>query len=80
MKFIAKKIIDFCLNNKPVFEGCDIVDYIYVLNMYSKAVNYKKGEVVKLLSELSEEMNVLFNNEVGGYSILKTKVRLIIMA
>ena len=41
-----KKIIDFCLNNKPVFEGCDIVAYIYILNMCWKAVNYKKGEVV----------------------------------
>ena len=68
-----KKIIDFCLSNKPVFEGCDIVDYIYVLNMCSKEVNYKKSEVVNLLSELSEEMDVLFNNKVGGYSYYKNK-------
>ncbi len=68
-----KKIIDFCLNNKPVFEGCDIVDYIYVLNMCSKSVNYKKSEVIKLLSELSEEMDVLFNDKVGGYSYFKNK-------
>lgn len=68
-----KKIIDFCLNNKPVFEGCDIVDYIYVLNMCSKAVDYKKNDVVKLLRELSEEMDILFNNKVGGYSYFKNK-------
>ena len=68
-----KKIIDFCLNNKPVFEGCDIVDYIYVLSMCSKVVNHKKSEVVKLLSELSKEMDVLFNEKVGGYSYFKNK-------
>ena len=68
-----KKIIDFCLNNKPVFEGCDIVDYIYVLNMCSKAVNYKKSEVIMLLSELSKEMDVLFNSKSGGYSYFRNK-------
>jgi len=68
-----KKIIDFCLSNKPVFEGCDIVDYIYVLNMCLKEVNYKKSEVINLLSELSREMDILFNNKKGGYSYFKNK-------
>ena len=27
------QIIDFCLNNEPIFEGCDVVDYIYILYM-----------------------------------------------
>ena len=68
-----KKIIDFCLKNRPIFEGCDVVDFIYVLNMCSKSINYKKDEVIKLLSELSEEMDVLFNNSDGGYSYFKNK-------
>ena len=31
-----KKLIDFCLDNKPFLEGCDIVDYVYVLYKCSK--------------------------------------------
>ena len=37
-----KELIDFCLSNIPVSEGCDIVDFVYVLYMCSKQLNYKK--------------------------------------
>ena len=38
------KLIDFCLANKPEFEGCDLVDYIYVLYKCSSQTNYKKNK------------------------------------
>ena len=41
--------------------------------MCSKEVNYKKSEVANLLSELSEEMDILFNDKEGGYCIIKQK-------
>tara|TARA_B100001996_G_scaffold133739_1_gene101784 strand:+ start:8078 stop:9187 length:1110 start_codon:yes stop_codon:yes gene_type:complete len=68
-----KKIIDYCLKNKPIFEGCDIVDFIYILNKCSTAINYKRNQVVKLLQELSGEMDILFNEKLGGYSYFKDK-------
>ena len=33
------KLIDFCLQNNPIEEGCDIVDFVYVcLNVHSKVI------------------------------------------
>ena len=46
-----EKLIDFCINNKPKHEGCDVVDYIYVLTKCSKQTNYKKEAVARILVE-----------------------------
>ena len=46
-----KRLIDFCLKNKPVLEGCDIVDYVYVLYKCSQQVDYKKQEINRVLNE-----------------------------
>ena len=68
-----EKIIDFCINNEPIFEGCDIVDYIYILYMCSKETNYKKKEVINKMLDLSKEMQILYSNNLGGYSYFKNK-------
>ena len=67
------KIIDFCLNNEPIFEGCDVVDYIYILYMCSKASNYKKSEVINKMLNLSKEMEILYSSKLGGYSYFRNK-------
>ena len=36
-----EKLIDYCINNKPLMEGCDIVDYIYVCTDVLKRLNIK---------------------------------------
>ena len=41
--------------------------------MCSKKSNYKKSEVVNIMSNLSKEMNVLYSNKVGGYSYFQNK-------
>lgn len=68
-----KKIIDFCLINKPIYEGCDMVDFIYVLNKCSNQVNYRKKEVNDLLLEMSREMDLLFHEKQGSYSYFLEK-------
>lgn len=68
-----EKIIDYCLTSKPIYEGCDIVDYIYVLNKCSKISNYRKKEVVNIMTRLSKEMNSLYHNNLGGYSYFENK-------
>ena len=47
-----EELIDFCLLNKPDAEGCDIVDYIYVLFSCSTQTNYKKDEIIVLFDEI----------------------------
>ena len=68
-----KKIIDFCLKNTPIYEGCDIVDFIYILNKCLNSVEYRRKEVIELLIKLSEKMNILFNDRTGGYSYFEDK-------
>ena len=46
-----KKLIDFCLNNKPSAEGCDIVDYIYVLYKCFEQSTYREKEIAELFSK-----------------------------
>ena len=67
-----KKLIDFCLNNKPSAEGCDIVDYIYVLYKCFQQSKYREKEIVELFSEI---INLFFdlNYPNGGFSYFKNR-------
>jgi len=47
-----KRLIDFCLSNKPNAEGCDVVDYIYVLYKCSKQSNYRHKDIMKMFNEV----------------------------
>ena len=66
-----EKLIDFCIENRPISEGCDIVDYIYVLSSCSQQTNYKKNKVNALFTELLDEIKTLYNPEDGGFSYFK---------
>lgn len=55
-----EKLIDFCISNKPVLEGCDVVDYIYVLYKCSQQVNYRKKEINNLFISLIPEILRLY--------------------
>ena len=68
-----KKIIDFCLENTPIYEGCDVVDFIYILYKCSHSVDYRRKEVIELLCDLSQKMNILFTEKDGGYSYFENK-------
>ena len=39
-----EKLIDFVSITNPL-EGCDVVDYVYVLYKCSKQTSYKKAEI-----------------------------------
>tara|TARA_B100000900_G_scaffold405343_1_gene414809 strand:- start:26 stop:1132 length:1107 start_codon:yes stop_codon:yes gene_type:complete len=67
------KIIDYCLNNKPEFEGCDFVDFIYILSKCLESTNYRKKDVINLMLEISEDMELLYFSHTGGYSYFKNK-------
>ena len=41
---LPNKLIDYCLTNKPEFEGCDLVDYVYVLYKCSEQSTYRKRD------------------------------------
>lgn len=68
-----EKLIDFCLNNKPEFEGCDLVDYIYVLYKSSKETNYRKNEVHKILKEVLNYLSKLYYKKQKGFSYFLRK-------
>jgi len=68
-----KKLIDFCLANVPKLEGCDIVDFIYVLYKCSKQVNYKKKEINTLFKDLLDQIMKLYVKEEGGFSYFYNK-------
>jgi len=68
-----EKIIDFCLSNEPIFEGCDFVDYIYVLNKCSNQTSYKKKEIITRLTEIYKNMSILYHENLGGYSYFVNK-------
>ena len=66
------KLIDFCLSNKPNAEGCDIVDFIYVLYKCSKQSSYRHDDVKKTFTEVL----VLFEKlsfENSGFSYFPSK-------
>lgn len=67
------KLIDYCLNNKPILEGCDVVDYIYVLYKCSKQTDYKKREINLVLMSLFHEIKLLYSKLDGGFSYFKNK-------
>ncbi len=66
-----EKLIDFCIENRPISEGCDIVDYIYVLSSCSQQTNYKKDKVNALFTDLLDEIKILYNPKDGGFSYFK---------
>jgi len=62
-----ENLIDFCLKNKPQPEGCDIVDYVYVLYKCWKQTKYRKDEITNVFKEILELFNNL-NYYNGGFS------------
>ncbi len=68
-----KNLIDFCLNNKPIQEGCDIVDFVYTLYMCSQQTDYKKKEINDLFVEITKDIFDLYFNEDGGFSYFQNK-------
>ena len=63
-----EKLIDFCLANKPITEGCDVVDYIYVLYRCTKQTNYKKEQIVDILNDSISEIKKLYHSDSRGFS------------
>ena len=68
-----EKLIDFCLTNKPVTEGCDIVDYIYVLYRCGKQTDYKKEKVILTINDSITEIVKLYDFESYGFSYFQNK-------
>ena len=68
-----KKLIDFCLENKPILEGCDVVDYVYVLFMCSQQNDYKKKEVNIILMNTLDQIMKLYKKEEKGFSYFINK-------
>lgn len=66
-----KKLIDYCIDNQPYLEGCDIVDFVYVLYKCSNQDNHRKNEVTKLLINLLEEIMKLYHPKDGAFSYFK---------
>lgn len=66
-----EKLIDFCINNRPIIEGCDIVDYIYVLSSCSQQTDYKKNKINILFTDLLNEIKKLYNPHDGAFSYFK---------
>ncbi len=67
------KLIDFCLQNKPINEGCDVVDFIYVMYKCLNQSNYKKREVNNLLIDSIGEIKNLYKENEGGFSYFVDK-------
>ena len=67
------KLIDFCLQNKPVEEGCDIVDFVYVLFKCSQQSDYKRNEVNNLLMNILKTLEKLYKLEERGFSYFNNK-------
>lgn len=63
-----EQLINFCINNKPVLEGCDVVDYVYVLFKCSQQTNYKKNEVNQILLQQLLHIQELYQGDDGGFS------------
>lgn len=68
-----EKLIDYCINNKPVMEGCDIVDYIYVLYRCSSQTDYKKDVILKIFDDSIKDIRKLFHEDSGGFSYFRNK-------
>jgi len=68
-----KKLIDYCLSNQPVLEGCDVVDYVYVLYKCSSETNYRRSEINKLFEEIFNIISSLYVPEDGAFSYFVNK-------
>ena len=68
-----EKLIDFCLSNVPKFEGCDLVDYVYVLYKCSQHTNYKKAQIATVLLEILNVIKMLYYPNENGFSYFLNK-------
>lgn len=67
------KIIEFCLNNKPNQEGCDLVDIVYVLSKCSQQSLYKKNEIKLYFEEIKKIIFKNYKEKHGGFSYFQNK-------
>ena len=63
----------FCLNYKVDFEGCDIVDVVYVLYKCSKQTEYKKKEIIQYFESLEPIIFKHYFEAEGGFSYFINK-------
>ena len=56
------------MSNQPILEGCDVVDFVYVLYKCSQQTNYRKKEINSLFKEFLEEIAKLYIKEDNGFS------------
>jgi len=68
-----EKIIEYCLQNEPNNEGCDLVDIIYVLNRCSKQTDYRKTEIIKYFDKIENLIMQHFYKDEGGFSYFINK-------
>lgn len=68
-----KKLIDYCLNNIPVSEGCDIVDFVYVLYKCSKQDDYRKKEISELMIQILDQLKKLYIEQDKSFSYFANK-------
>ena len=68
-----RQLIDFCLNNVPLNEGCDIVDYIYVLYKCSEQTDYKKNEIKQTMVEAIDQIKLLYVPDDKGFSYFENR-------
>ena len=66
-------LINFCLENPPISEGCDIVDFVYVLFRCSQQTSYRKKEVNKTLIDIYSKIDDLYFGDQGGFSYFPKK-------
>ena len=66
-------LINFCLKNPPISEGCDIVDFVYVLFRCSQQTSHRKKEVNKTLMDISSKIEELYFEDQGGFSYFPKK-------
>ena len=55
-------------------EGCDIVDFVYVLYMCSKQTDFKKKEVNEVLKIFLDDLLHLYNYEDNAFFLLQREV------
>lgn len=70
---LPNRLIDYCLGNKPKFEGCDLVDYVYVLYKCSSQSTYRKKEVNNALLEVLDYLELLYHKQEKGFSYFVNK-------
>jgi len=63
-----EKLIDYCIKNDPISEGCDVLDTVYVLYKCFKASNYKEKEIKKYFDKLYNKILEHFHQDIGGFS------------